>query len=430
MKLIVRSIVLPAAVAALVPVLSALPAFAVMPEPKSAGMYEQGKGTKASEEYESLGRAGGPEYHYGRGLYWGPLHVKPGLVYTRQYDNNIFYSENGRVSDWSHIVVPTVSGEVPFGGGQHLYTTNYTLVMEEFDEQEDQNSKNHSFSNSFTLNYVPFTLSLDHNWRKTVDRSGTEFTDRIGRYEHTTHGLLEVPFSAFFLETEAINYNEDYRALSDSAFDHNVFDVYQRIGVDWRPQTQVLLEYGYEDVDYRRVTDRDGHANQFMFGMRGHLSELVLYQGWIGAQFRDYDAASREDFDGLALRGALQYDMTTTSRITLRGDRRPEESTFDNQSFYVRNRIELAWRKQLRDRLFFNTRETFQFNEYQRPTTRQGETKTREDYVWSTGLGLEYTLPNELITFYCEYRFNARDSNLAGLDYDDQVASAGVRASF
>ncbi len=417
-------------VLAVLTVLFCAPAHAVMPEPSSAGAFEPGKGTKASEQYEAQGRAGAPTYEYGRGIYWGPLHVSPSLYYTRQYDNNVFYSDDARQSDWSNIYTGNLTGELPLGGGQHLYTTAYTLNMETFEEFEAQKHKDHTFTNSISLNYVPFSLAMDHNWKKTVDRSGTEFTDRIGRYENTTHGLLEVPFSSFFLETEAINYNEEFRAVSNSAFNHNVFNLYQRVGYDIRPTHQALLEYGHEWIDYRRRPDHDGDADQLMFGLRGSLSALVAYQVWLGMQSRIYDEESRPDFHGLVFRSGLQYDMTSTSRLTLKGDRRPEQSTFDDQSFYVRNRLELGYRKQLRERIFFTTRETLQYNEYSRITVRRGDEKTRRDYVWSTGLALEYTLPNDLITLFSEYSFKGRNSNLSGFDYEDQTVSFGVRSQF
>ncbi len=407
------------------------PVLADVGETKSEGKFFESKGTKASEEYEK--KAGQPVYEYGQGLQVGAFHLKPFIEYTHEWDNNVFLDESGRRADQINRIETGLNTELPLGGGQHLLTGSYKADLEWFQRFSAQNHNDHTVGASLDLNYVPFTLAIDENFMRTVTRSGTEFTQRVPRDENTARALLEIPFAAFFLESEVFDFNVDYRLPEDNVFDHHDITLYQRVGFDLSPMTQILGEYGYKDIRYPNINapdDRDGHANQAALGVRGQWRENVTYQLWGGAQFREYELASRPGFDGFIARGALVYSLSEVSAITLSGDRSPQESTFDGQSFYVRNRAQLAWRQQIAERLFFNTNEVFQFNEYSRESVRGGVSKTREDIVWEAGLGLEYKMPNDIVSIFGEYKFRSRDSNTVNLDYDAQSVSAGVRAAF
>ena len=151
----------------------------------------------------------------------------------------------------------------------------------------------------------------------------------------------------------------------------------------------------------------------------------------VGAQFREYDEDSRPDFNGgLVYRSSLSFQQSETSMWTLKSDRAPQESTFDDQSFYVRNRYELFWRKQIAERIFFNLRGGLDYNEYSRVTAFPTFSRTRRDYVWGGGSGLEYVMPNDYVSFLLEYRHDSRNSNLDGFDYHADTISGGVRVHF
>jgi hypothetical protein len=402
-------------------------AFALL-DLKSEGKYALSKGTKADALYEE--RQGAPVYEYGKGLHLGPVHLKPSIDYNWEYDTNIFMEENGRQSDVINRLMPDLRAELPLNGGQHLLHAGYRAVVEWFERHGDQDHDDHTGTLGADLNFVPFTLSVEDTLTRTVDRADTEFTTRVQRDENTFRGLLEVPFSMFFLESEVYDFDVSYDNVLNQVFDHHEFNFYQRAGYDWTPSTQLMVEYGYKNLSYNNNDTRDGDANQFAFGARGHLTELVTYQAWLGAQYRIYDEDARPDYNGLIARAALRWDMSEQSRLELRGDIAPQESTFDGQSFYVRHRIEGELRRQLAERIFLNARAGVDYNEYSRITVRDNTERTRRDYQYFTAAGLEYLMPNDLVSFFGEYMFQARDSNTALLDYDDQKVTGGVRARF
>ncbi len=404
--------------------------YAYVPEPQSEGKYTTGKGTKASEQYSA--NAGMPIYDYGKGIQWGPLHLTPSADYRYRWTDNIFYDSQNSKSDYVNSFNANMLAELPLSGGQHLLSGGYSITRELFERFDSQNHTDQRGNVGLKLNYVPFVLDVEDIYEETTSRADTEFTSRVKREENAFHSLLEIPFASFFLENEITDFDERFSQTANTGFDHNLFTMYQRVGYDMAPATQILAEYAYIHVDYFNVSDRDGDGNQFMFGLRGNFTERVAYQAWAGAQYRIYDESTRPDFNNAVFRTALQWQPSDINTIVLKADRAPQESTFDNQSFYTRNRVELIWRRQLGERWFLNARGTMGYHEYSRITVipATGVQKTRRDSTWNAGTGLEYRMPNNIITLVLDYNFAARDSNIEGLDYNANEISAGVRASF
>ena len=406
------------------------PAWSVVPEPKSAGEFTRGKGTKTEESYKNE-QAEGPVYEYGKGFLFGALHIKPTAEYGYVWDNNIFYDDSGRREDWIHKLIAGAEADLPVSGGQHTLTAGYKAEAEYFDRFEEQDHVDHSVSVGGEFSMNSFSFSINDVFETTVDRADTEFTNRVKREENALNALLEVPFAQFFLETELLSFDIDYQDDPlNERFDHIETTIFQRAGLDVAPSTQLLVEYGFTEIHYSHAADREGDAHQTSVGLRGYLGERTSYQIWTGAQTRIYEADERPDFTGVIVRSAVQYDFSEESSIVFRANRGPHESTFDDQSFYVRNRAELEWRQQVAERVFVSAKERVDYNEYSRISLRGGDDETRRDYVWQSGLGAEYFMPNELISFYCEYLYKGRDSNTFLLDYDAQTVTVGVRSIF
>ena len=165
-------------------------AFAAIPEPKSQGQVLQSKGTKAEKSYQEQGRAGTPGYEWGRGLQFWQILLKPFVEYVYQWDNNIFFAPSGRNSDWINKLNAGLTAELPLSGGQHLLTGNYKSETEWFSRFDSQDHSDYTLGGGLDLNFVPFSLHADDSLRRTVDRSDTEFTNRVSREENTARQRL------------------------------------------------------------------------------------------------------------------------------------------------------------------------------------------------------------------------------------------------
>lgn len=406
-------------------ILSHASAWAVQfPEPKSGGKFFPGKGTRAAQADAETISASRP--YLGKGFDLGAIHLRPFAEYNAEYDDNVLLTENDEQDDFINRVRAGAGAEVPIDAGRHLLYGSYTLESEFFDEFDSEDHDDHSALVGAQLNFVPFTVAVEDNYRITNNRTNTEFNRRVERDENVFDAQITVPFAAFFVETEVIDNWVDYQESPEDAFDHNEAAVFPRIGFNLGPNTQILGEYGYTDISYDSNDARDGSANEGSVGLRGRFTERTSYQAWVGYQSRVYDLDQNPDFNDIIARGQLDFDISEASTLTLRGGRRAQETTFLNQTYYIDNSGELLWRQQFADRWFFNTREIIHFNEYSNDVGGEN----REDTVWQAGAGLEYVMPNDIVSLLLEYRHRSRDSSEAGLDYDSNVVTAGVRAAF
>jgi len=402
---------------------------AAVPEPKSGGKWFRGKGTRY--EYSYQGRYAGPLYDYGKGIQIGEAFLKPFIEYRHEWDNNIFFEENGKKTDNIDRLSGGATLELPLDAGQHVVYLSYLGNVEWFGRFSEEDHTDHTIGGGIKINLLPISLWVDEKFRRTSERADTEFTQRVERDENTVQALLEVPFASFFLETELDDYDIDYDGSDNEEFDRHDFTIFQRVGIDVAPSTQGLVEVGYTDIDYSNVDDRNGDASEANLGVRGYvLSENLTYEVWAGAMWRAYDESPRPDFNDFIFRGGLVYDLTEESYLNLKGSRRPVESTFGGQTFYTRNRVQFNWRQQIAERIFFNTREYADYNEYGNSSVVGGDSETRRDWVWQAAAGLEYFMPNEILSFFGEYKFNGRESNTALLDYDGSSISIGARGRF
>ncbi len=402
------------------------PAWAVYsPEPRSAGRYFQAKGTRASEAYLYQQSTGTPrsfsEYEYGEGLRAGNLWVDPYVGYTREYDSNVFLTENAQKEDWINRLNWGVDAEAPFEDGKYVVRGGVHSESEWFNRFDDEDHTDWIYQLGTELNFNQFQLEVFEEHRRTVSRAGNELTRRIARKENYLVGLLTIPFGEFFSETEVSHYDLVFR---DPAFDNSDRDelsFYPRFGVNVGDRTQVLTEYGYTNVNYDNAEDRNGDVHQLAAGLRGFLGEgdLVSYQAWAGWQIRNYDSNSRDDFSGFIFRSDLQYRPNDRTRVIAEVNRLPVESVSNTNSYIVRNTAAISFQRQFAERILLDLGASTGWWDY---------SDSRDDFYFEPKARVEYLLPGNIVTLFTEYIFSGRESDAGQQDYNRHLWNFGVRA--
>ena len=393
------------------------------PEPQSGGTYIYAKGTKSAEDYRAQGRTGRPttDYYYGKGIKTGALTLRPMVGYAGEFDSNVYFEDNDADEDYINRLVWGVDADVPFNyKGEHKIFAGVQNQYEWFVKEGSQDHADWLFQGGGQFNFAPFSLEIYEESKDTSERSGSELLQRVERDENFISGILTIPLSEMFIETEVNDYNI---AFEDSAFDNrdrNEFAVFPRLGVNVGTRTQVLAEYGYRNLNYDENVF-SGDANQVALGLRGFAGQgdLVSYQIWGGYEFIDYDNSSREGYNGFIVRGQAIYRLNERTKIIADGNRRAVESISSTGLYFVRNEVSLKLRQQIAERLFGSVRALGGWNQY---------VTSRDDWYWDPGLGLEYVLPGNIVSIFAEYRFTGRESDAANSDYMRHLATLGVKA--
>lgn len=415
--------------------LAAQSAWAVYPpEPQSGGRFFPGKGTRAGAEYaeyvensddSSYARTENGNFdrqHYAKGLKLGIVQVRPSVGYTGEYDSNIFLKQSNRQDDYISKLLGGVDADVLMDGGKYILTGGVQTKSEWFADHSSEDHTDWTYQLGGEIHLPKVDLTVHDDFRDTRDRTDSELTDRINRYENRLDGLATIPFGQFFSETQATDFIVDFRdSTALQQFNRHEFSVYPRLGMNIGTKTQALVEYGFTDINYEKQDDRDGTAHQAQLGVRGFLgnADLFAYQLWGGWQFRHYDNGDLQSFDSFVGHGELTYRAGASTQLAFQVIRRPEESLDAGQTFYTRNEAAFQVKQQIAQQWYVTGRAGAGFNHY---------SNDRLDFLWEPSVGLEYVLPGKILALFTEYKFSARESDASNRDYNRHIANFGIKA--
>ena len=393
------------------------------PEPESGGKYFRDKGTMSSSDYYYLGRTGtrdSQDYYYGNGLRAGVVSIRPRVSYAREFDSNLFLAPSDKKTDWVNRLDSGIEAQAPLQDGKYVLFGGVQSQSEWMVHNTGSDHTNWIFQGGGKANFNHFSCSIFEDFRKTSDRSGTDFTGFNRREENYLSGLVDVPMASVFFENEASHYYLRFRNSSQAFNDRWELREIPRFGMDIGGRTQALIEYAITPIRYFSQTDRDGLANAPSLGIRGFLGkgDLISYQAWAGYENRSYDSSSRKDFNGFIARGDIRYRPSTLSELIAEASRRPEESVNTTNSFVTRNDLGLRYRRKLTDYGAANLGAAVGQYDY---------SGGRDDFFWEAFSKLEVLLPGKFASVFGEYRFAQRHSNQGGNDYIDHRVNFGMK---
>ncbi len=394
------------------------------PEPQSGGRFFSSKGTKGAQEYRYLGRTGVlrdyEDYYYGKGLKHEIFNVRPYLSYTGDWDSNVFLTDDDEASDYISRLNWGADGEMVMEEGKYVLSSGIHSESEWFAQHGDENHTDWVYQLGGEMNFTHFQVKVFEEFQRTVNRAGTELTNRLARNENYLSGLITIPFGQFFHETEVSHYKLEFRDPVLDLFDRQEFRVVPRLGMDVGDRTQALVEYDITNINYDSSEDRNGDAHQVALGARGFLGEgdLVTYQAWAGWQVRNYDSDARDDFSGFVFRSNVEYRRSELSKFYLEANRRPVESVSTTNSYIVRNEVAARWRRQITEKLGGELQGFVGFDDY---------SNGRLDFYWEPGTRLDYLLPGNVAHLFTEYRYTGRHSDASNSDYMRHLVSFGIR---
>lgn len=361
------------------------------------------------------------------------LTIRPVAEYYRVWDNNLFRAENGRQEDSYHRVLTGFNSSYALDErGTTRARLGYLATLEYFDRHSNQDHDDHAVTAGGTASLGQLKLNADGRWARSSSRGNINLPDPQSTAEvATVRGLAELPMGVYFSEFEVNNFHMDSLVQANSGFDRNELVMAPRLGINLSDVDQLFFEYARTEIRYPNADDRDGSADQESIGLRSFLNEKTSLTGLVGYQSRVYDIDDRPDFFGIVGSVRLQHKFEENHGFAVQFDRKPSETSYDNQSFVVGNGLTYDYRRPvLMKNLHLIKRGGVSYQEYSRNSTTNGDTETRREYVWNDGIGCEYFLPGGFSSFYVYYNYSAIESNTENLAIDDQMLSYGFKGYF
>ncbi|WP_169307131.1 outer membrane beta-barrel protein [Ferrimonas sediminicola] len=350
------------------------------------------------------------------------------------YDDNTAHSSADAIDSWYWEVSPEFL--IHAGNQVNSYQLSYLVTDGNYEDSSEDDFTDHrvkldihhEFTRRHRLNFN-YTYYRDHEARGEgiTEGFGQDF-DEVAEFDVHDVGLIYgfgVPSAKINLDLELGYYDKNYTNLETISQFRDYDSVLGRATVYWRlgPKTSVLFEWDGEDKSYDRSAQgepsRDSFDQRLLVGFKWDATSKTSGTVKLGYEDRNFDADSREDFDGVAWNVAVDWKPRSYSTFTIDGGSRAKDP--DTLGDYVEeNSLGVRWTHDWRSRL--STLAAIRYLD---------ESFTgidRDDELWEATLGATLIWKRWLSTEF-EYRYADQSSNIDRLNYDKNLFLATVRLS-
>lgn len=364
------------------------------------------------------------------GYYTESFHILPEFQATGYYDDNIYATDQAKVSDYVAIFTPTVkirslwdrhslkmSAGANFGRYQDNSAEDYNDVWAELDGGYDLGENSNLFGGA--------GYSKKHEARdsKESHRSGIEPTTyevqdlRLGLRQG--YGDLTLRVAGTY---QALNYANmpasDGSVIVNDDRDRTVSGLGARATKKLAKGSAVYLQgfvnrRSYDETPDQSGYDRDSQGYTASVGMTRALARKGKFDAYIGMLSQEYDDPSFDRVTEPAFAVNLRWYPAETYKLTANLDRTLSETTELGASGYLYTRLDLQLDKKLLNNIVGYLSYGYGLADYQEVG--------REDVINSFGLGLNYYLSQKVLISggFTHISNDSNDVTLSGLAPDE-----------
>lgn len=362
------------------------------------------------------------------GLTLGPWRLSSELGLIGAYDDNVFAEDEDTDADFIGTLEPAF--RLRSDWAVHLLGVEGSARINRFADLKSEDSEEGAGTIFGRLDITGNdALFGSASFRRAVQRR-TDPEDRgrdltavnrwIGRagYVHS--------FARMNFRVDAQGRRLDFLEREDDDRDRNELDVEARLTYAWLPRISPFVETGYVIQDFDDPVDDTGvnrDAQVYSFGVGGTVLITEVLQGElaVGAFHADFDDPTLDSITSLGMSGDLVWNITR--RTSIIGQARRNETPTTQQEASARIDTDLSIR--LEHELLRNVL-VFASGGYLKQEFRDID---RDDDRFRAVAGGEY-LVNRFASFFAEYNFESRESNVEGRDFARNVALIGVRLQY
>ena len=382
----------------------------------------------------------------GKGLAAERLTVTPRLAVGWQVDDNFYKAEAIDREVSTFLVQPGV--DVGVETAKALASANLTLNDYNYYDRDPvpsgQQPADEDDYTGYTVTlkgiYRPFPrllLGLEDSHFKTRDPAQSDvFSNSISREKYTISRVTPQIFYEFGpkfsvgLKYRYTDTDYDVATGEDSTEHRAIFDFLYSFG----PKASLDLEYQHWNRDYSLTTSHYS-SDQLNLIFRKEFRYLSLEAGG-GYHTRSFDEKTVEDIDAFTYRVAAigqnppAPEPTPRSYIAF-----AFEQNFNDQGigekYFVARRLSLSARRLFRERVIATIELFHQISDYETTTglTPAGTIELREDETSAIFGSLGYMIAH-WVAFSITAGYEQRDSNLAGLSYDNTYGIATLDLNY
>ena len=370
----------------------------------------------------------------GGNIHVGKMKVIPGVTVQAIHDDNIYSNNENEVSDWITHVKPELglSYDFPERGSLTMgYRGDFAYYSDNSDN--DWNSQ----AGYLVLDYKSpggFILGFDNTYTDTGDPYGSDNQYGLGepkteRWYNDLKGKIGYEFTNRFRVLGYYNfYKQEYDLERDKTQDYKKNEV--GVGVEMKvlPKTWAFIRYHRGERDYysypagsglTETNDADFDLDRVNIGLSWDTGSKIGGELNFGYEWRDnknttdVNGQIYDDKDSWIASTAVNYDATSTTRLSLNISRAIRPSGANTSEYFEDTIFGLGLRQKLLEKFTLNASVSYGTNDYNLP-----EDNKREQDNYNAGLGLDYQIRNWLKAGVA-YAYKKKDSNYPEDEFTD-----------
>ena len=361
------------------------------------------------------------------GIRFGELRIHPAFSLTEQYESNVFQTPTNEQGDFSTRISPGFALHLPTG--RHDFYGGYRPEFVKYARLKNQDTINHFATLGMNLDFPGGLLvNVNNLFSKSTESPLSDVTGPVKNLQDILGSSVEYRLAERYSIALSHNlYYINYLQPQDEFLDR----VENRVGLTgyYRifPKTDVLLEPGYGRIEYLQSSSTNRNANNYdiLVGLRSEPTARLRGLSKVGYLFREPQTVGTKGFDGVVTSNQWGYQMTDKTSWTLTFERRPFESSFTNNDFYISIFGILTVNYIFTPNLSFQADLGAALNQYPVTATLGTQTAKRDDTLFAAGAGLTYTFTRWL-KVRADYHFDRRNSNFNTFDFNDNRARISI----
>ncbi len=364
----------------------------------------------------------------GEGIKHGNWKLHPVGAIQEQFDSNIFQEPDNTNKDWITTFRGGFQGEgivmadTALKGG---YLAEYNL----FANYPKQSALNQYVNAAIEHEFKDITFKTDDSFQHTYSRPDSETTQRVLWNKNDLGFKASAEYNRFGWSAEYRPIYYNYQ--TDGWQGENRWENDASIVLSYRiyTKTYVFTEFNYGNIDYVKKVNSDANFFQGLVGVRGKLTAKLTGTVKAGWQYRGYTRGTMKDYDSPVTMAGLLEEFSDRDKLEINWIRSPYESLYSGTNYYVDNSINLRHTHKFTDKLSGNIGGLYRLTQYPTETLDGGTWKKRLDNTWNVGAGVEYAMQKWLVC-NAGYTFIQRQSNFGSSDYNDNLATVSVKATY
>jgi len=366
----------------------------------------------------------------GQGVAAGPFTLYPSLGVRYLHDNNIFYQPaGGETSDNILVISPQLDFRSEPGG--QLYRILYRADIGRYQDSSPDDYEDQQLLGELEVGLGRRgRLDVQAEYLDAHDPRGTGRTEgarglppepdkwHSSRVDATVtigteaaRGRLELTGGLY---RKRYDNNRAFTTVRDRDADTLGATFFYKL----RERTDLLFQVDQREHDYKS-TDLDSTERRYLAGVTWQATGKTQGTVKVGRLEKDFDSATRTDFDGTSWTAAIQWAPRTYSVVDLATSRRTDE-TNGTGDFILTKDLSLVWRHEWKSYITTRVSALVANDRY--------DPSGREDDRSNFGVEVSYQF-RRWLAIGAAYNRLKRDSNVDVFDYNKNVYGLTIRGA-